>query len=47
MAAPLTLAGVSLWAPMGWTIIGGLIASTMLTLLIVSVLYLLYSSKSQ
>jgi multidrug efflux pump subunit AcrB len=44
---PLTLAGGSLWAPMGWTIIGGLIASTMLTLLIVPVLYLLYSSKDQ
>jgi multidrug efflux pump subunit AcrB len=40
---PLTLAGGTLWAPMGWTIIGGLIASTLLTLLVVPVLYkLLY-----
>jgi multidrug efflux pump subunit AcrB len=36
---PLTLQGGTLWAPMGWTIIGGLLVSTMLTLLIVPVLY--------
>jgi multidrug efflux pump subunit AcrB len=36
---PLTLRGGTLWAPMGWTIIGGLLVSTMLTLLIVPVLY--------
>jgi multidrug efflux pump subunit AcrB len=40
---PLTLRGGSLWAPMGWTIIGGLIASTFLTLIVVPVLYKLYS----
>lgn len=40
---PLTLGGGSLWAPMGWTIIGGLIFSTLLTLVIVPVLYRLYS----
>ena len=40
---PLTLAGGTLWAPMGWTIIGGLIASTVLTLLVVPVLYKLYT----
>jgi multidrug efflux pump subunit AcrB len=37
---PLTLGGGELWAPMGWTIIGGLAVSTMLTLIIVPVLYL-------
>ncbi len=40
---PLTLAGGTLWAPMGWTIIGGLLASTFLTLLIVPVLYKLFT----
>jgi multidrug efflux pump subunit AcrB len=42
---PLTLGGGSLWAPMGWTIIGGLTISTVLTLIVVPVLYLLYSGK--
>jgi multidrug efflux pump subunit AcrB len=36
---PLTLGGGTLWAPMGWTIIGGLIMSTILTLIIVPVLF--------
>jgi multidrug efflux pump subunit AcrB len=36
---PLTLAGGSMWAPMGWTIIGGLLVSTLLSLLVVPVLY--------
>ncbi|MBN1482629.1 efflux RND transporter permease subunit [candidate division KSB1 bacterium] len=36
---PLTLIGGSLFAPMGWTIIGGLMVSTFLTLVIVPVLY--------
>ncbi len=40
---PLTLAGGTLWAPMGWTIIGGLLASTFLTLVLVPVLYKLLS----
>ncbi|MCA9735569.1 efflux RND transporter permease subunit [candidate division KSB1 bacterium] len=40
---PLTLAGGSLWAPMGWAIIGGLLVSTMLTLLVVPVLYSMFS----
>ena len=36
---PLTLQGGDLWAPMGWTIIGGLLISTFLTLVVVPVLY--------
>lgn len=36
---PLTLGGGTLWAPMGWTIIGGLLVSTFLTLVLVPVLY--------
>ncbi|TFH02107.1 MAG: efflux RND transporter permease subunit, partial [Calditrichales bacterium] len=40
---PLTLGGGSLWAPMGWTIIGGLLVSTVLTLLVVPVLYKLFT----
>jgi multidrug efflux pump subunit AcrB len=36
---PLTLRGGTLWAPMGWTIIGGLLVSTLLTLVIVPVIY--------
>jgi multidrug efflux pump subunit AcrB len=42
---PLTLGGGTLWAPMGWTIIGGLIVSTVLTLLVVPVLYKFFSSE--
>ncbi|MDA3890892.1 MAG: efflux RND transporter permease subunit [Salinivirgaceae bacterium] len=36
---PLTLFGGTMWAPMGWAIIGGLIFSTLLTLILVPVLY--------
>jgi multidrug efflux pump subunit AcrB len=43
---PLTLAGGTFWAPMGWTIIGGLTTSTALTLIVVPVLYLMYSKKT-
>jgi multidrug efflux pump subunit AcrB len=43
---PLTLGGGSMWAPMGWTIIGGLICSTVLTLLLVPVLYKLLSTRT-
>jgi multidrug efflux pump subunit AcrB len=43
---PLTLGGGTLWAPMGWTIIGGLIVSTVLTLLVVPVLYKLFSKEN-
>jgi len=42
---PLTLGGGTLWAPMGWTIIGGLMVSTFLTLVIVPVFYELFSKK--
>ena len=44
---PLTLIGGSLWAPMGWTIIGGLLMSTILTLLVVPVLYKLLSRANE
>ncbi|NJC25647.1 efflux RND transporter permease subunit [Neolewinella antarctica] len=36
---PLTLQATSLWSPLGWTIIGGMVSSTLLTLLVVPVLY--------
>ena len=36
---PLTVSGTSLWSPLGWTLIGGMISSTLLTLLIVPLLY--------
>ncbi|GAA4886853.1 efflux RND transporter permease subunit [Flaviramulus aquimarinus] len=36
---PLTFSGTSLWSPLGWTLIGGMISSTLLTLLIVPILY--------
>jgi multidrug efflux pump subunit AcrB len=42
---PLTLRGGSLWAPFGWTIIGGLLTSTILTLIIVPVLYTFFTEE--
>ncbi len=42
---PLTLSGSVMWSPMGWTIIGGLLVSTLLTLIVVPVLYLLLSAR--
>ncbi len=42
---PLTLRGGTMWAPMGWTIIGGLMASTVLTLILVPVLYKVFSPR--
>jgi multidrug efflux pump subunit AcrB len=40
---PLTLTNTDLWSPLGWVIIGGLLVSTFLTLLVVPVLYRLFS----
>lgn len=42
---PLTLSGSSMWSPMGWAIIGGLLVSTLLSLFVVPVLYVLFTSK--
>ena len=42
---PLTIGGGTLWAPMGWAIIGGLTVSTMLTLLVVPVLYKMFTPE--
>jgi multidrug efflux pump subunit AcrB len=44
---PLTLRGGSMWAPMGWTIIGGLLVSTLLTLVIVPVSYKLLEQRKE
>ena len=43
---PLTLQGGTLWAPMGWTIIGGLFVSTVMTLILVPVFYKLLEKIS-
>jgi multidrug efflux pump subunit AcrB len=43
---PLTLRGGTLWAPLGWTIIGGLLVSTMLTLVMVPVFYRIFIGES-
>jgi len=43
---PLTLSGSSMWSPMGWAIIGGLVVSTLLTLFVVPVLYTLFTHQS-
>ncbi|WP_257296333.1 efflux RND transporter permease subunit [Endozoicomonas sp. YOMI1] len=43
---PLTLSNSAVWSPMGWTIIGGLLLSTLLTLVMVPVLYFLFSRHS-
>ncbi|EAT11003.1 efflux RND transporter permease subunit [Bermanella marisrubri] len=44
---PLTLSGSSMWSPMGWAIIGGLVVSTLLTLFVVPVLYTLFTPKNK
>lgn len=43
---PLTLSGSSMWSPMGWAIIGGLLVSTLLSLFVVPVLYVLFTAKT-
>lgn len=44
---PLTIAGGTMWAPMGWTIIGGLLVSTFLTLIVVPVLYKVFTKEER
>ena len=43
---PLTLTNSTLWSPLGWTIIGGMVSSTVLTLLIVPIMLKWFSGKS-
>jgi multidrug efflux pump subunit AcrB/outer membrane protein TolC len=43
---PLTLSGDSMWGPMGWVIIGGLVVSTAVTLLMVPALYFLMERRA-
>ncbi len=42
---PLTLQGGSMWAPLGWTAIGGLTLSTTLVLIVVPVLYEIFTGE--
>ncbi|MEM1338200.1 MAG: efflux RND transporter permease subunit [Bacteroidota bacterium] len=44
---PLTFQGTSLWSPLGWTLIGGMISSTLLTLLVVPILYKWFTRKKE
>lgn len=44
---PLTFQATNLWSPLGWTIIGGMVSSTLLTLLIVPVLYKWLTRKNK
>jgi len=44
---PLTLTNSSLWSPLGWVIIGGLIVSTFLTLFVVPMLYTLFTREAR
>ncbi len=43
---PLTASATSLWSPLGWTIIGGMVSSTALTLLLVPILYMWFSKEA-
>ncbi|MEM8896043.1 MAG: efflux RND transporter permease subunit, partial [Bacteroidota bacterium] len=43
---PLTFQATNLWSPLGWTIIGGMISSTFLTLLVVPILYNWFTTES-
>lgn len=42
---PLTMAGGDMWAPLAWVMIGGLLVSTMLTLVIVPIFYFIFTEK--
>ena len=42
---PMTLQGSSMYAPLGWVIIGGLLVSTFVSLLVVPALYVLLASR--
>ncbi|MEH6345305.1 MAG: efflux RND transporter permease subunit [Bermanella sp.] len=44
---PLTLSGSAMWVPMGAAIIGGLLISTLLTLFVVPVLYLVFTDEQE
>ncbi|MGB3588301.1 MAG: efflux RND transporter permease subunit [Tunicatimonas sp.] len=44
---PLTVSGTSLWSPLGWTLIGGLVSSMLLTLIIVPVLYNWFTKENK
>lgn len=44
---PLTLEGSSMWAPMGWSIIAGLVMSTLLTIVVIPVLYQWFTPHKQ
>ncbi len=44
---PLTFAATNLWSPLGWTIIGGMISSTFLTLFVVPILYQWFTRENR
>ncbi|MCY2927331.1 MAG: efflux RND transporter permease subunit, partial [Planctomycetota bacterium] len=44
---PLALGGSALYSPLAWVIIGGLVSSTLLTLLIIPVVYSLLDPLSE
>ena len=44
---PLTLTGGSMWAPMGWVIIGGLLSSTTFVLLLVPIFYQIFTREER
>jgi multidrug efflux pump subunit AcrB len=44
---PLTLSRSSLWSPMGWVIIGGLMVSTFVTLVLVPAIYLVMTRQEK
>jgi multidrug efflux pump subunit AcrB len=42
---PLTFAGGDMWAPLSWVMIGGLMVSTMLTLVLVPIFYYIFTNR--